>query len=170
VQSYFPEVLSYGVQAQQDYQPTAGLSWTGFLNDAQPIFPGDFSQITLQGQVSDECALFHIPTKTVFLADLLMYSLVSNSTVGGNFVPGAWNNQTSFFMRLYYWTYGAYDSLAVPNYQNTWGLITNATAFSESVRKIETNDDIQQIFLANGGIVVQSAKSSLEDAFAPYVV
>jgi len=166
-QALFPMAVSYGVEAQKDYPATAGLKWTGFLDDNQPLFE-DFTQLTLQGQDDDECALFHIPSKTVFLADLLMYSLVSNST-GGNFVPGTWNNQTSFFMRLYYWTYGAYDTLAVPDYQQPWGLITNASVFSDSVRKLEDND-IRQIFLANGGIIVESAKSSLVNAFQPYLV
>jgi len=72
-------------------------------------------------------------------------------------------------MRLYYWTYGAYDALAVPNYQEKWGLITNATLFSDSVRRLESND-IAKVFLDNGGIVVQNAKSLLVSAFEPYVV
>jgi len=98
-QALFPSSSSYGVQAQKNYPPTAGFNWTGFLNDSQLLFPGELAQITLQGQDGDECALVHLSSKTVFLADLLMYSLVSN-VPDGNFVPGTSNNQTSFFYAL----------------------------------------------------------------------
>jgi len=83
-------------------------------------------------------------------------------------VPGTLTNQTSFFMRLYYWTYGAYNQLGVPDYQEDWGLITNATLFSQSILYIEENLNFNQIYLCQGGLITQDGKSKFIASFAPY--
>jgi hypothetical protein len=168
-QRQFPAAKSYGVQAQKDWNETSMLDWTGFLDDANPLFPGEFTQITFQGQTNDECAFYHVASKTIILSDLLMDSVVSNQGEN-NYVPGTTNQTTSFFNRLYYWTYGAYNSLAVPNFQNSMNLITNQTSFSDSIKSV-TNLDIANILFINGGVVGGSdAKNSLQTAFSPYVL
>jgi len=95
VQAQFPEAQAWGVQAQQTYPPTSNLQWTGFLNDATPLFPSDFKQVTLNGQTNDECAFYNINSSTVFLGDFVFDSVISLSPT--NYTPGTSNNQTSFF-------------------------------------------------------------------------
>jgi len=145
------------------------MDWSGFLDDANPLFPGEFTQITLKGQDNDECAFYHVASKIIILSDLLMDSVVSNMGTD-NFVPGTTNQTTSFFNRLYYWTYGAYNSLAVPNFQDSMQLISDPTSFSDSIKSV-TNLDISKILVINGGVAAGSgAKSSLQTAFSPYVL
>jgi hypothetical protein len=103
----------------------------------------------------------------VLLADILMDSVVSNVD-NGNYIPGTSNNQTTFFNRLYYWTYGSYNSLNVPNYQNSFNLISDPTAFSNSIQKI-TSLDISQLLLINGGLLTNDVGTSLQNAFASYI-
>jgi len=85
-----------------------------------------------------------------------------------NYTPGTPNNQTSFFNRLYYWTYGVYQNISVPNYQNSWKLINNSTALSSSLLYLQSLNP-QQLLLINGGRIPANAGISLQAAFAPYI-
>jgi len=168
IQQTFPNAKTYGVQAQKDYNQTANLNFTGFLSDSQPLFPDEFAQFTFQGHEYDESAFVHFKNNTVFFTDMLTDSVTNSADFAGT-VPGTLTNQTSFFMRLYYWTYGVYNQLAVPDYQEDWGLITNASLFSQSIQDMEQDIVFDQIYLCQGGLVTQDARAKFVSSFSPYL-
>jgi len=158
--STWPNAEVWGVPAQATYGPIMALNipWTGFLNDSNPLFPGDVIQMTFQGEANDECGLFHIKTGSGFYSDLLYLSDFDKYTFGGI------DNQTPFFSRLWFWTYGVYNQLGVPNNLN----ITNPQAFAQSITNMENEWDFSAIYFTNGGRITDSAGSDFSGAFDDY--
>lgn len=123
--SHFAKAGVYGVPQHRGYPQAAHVSFDGYLDDAQPLFPGEIDQITMNG----------IDLGDVFLLDRASRTLIVTDAIFPFPSPAETEEYMSFFFRMYAWSWGVMppSKIAVPGYQPL--MWTDITAYQASLRR-----------------------------------
>ena len=149
-QQAFPDAQTYICPGIERKLPQ--LKFEGFLSDIHdPRWQQDFQQVLIRGtRYIWEVAMFHIPSKTLLLVDLI--ENITDQT------PGV-NNMLKFWWKVVFRMWN--NPKPAPEYQLGW---KDKVAARNSLSKI-LDWDFERIIIAHGDLIEKNAKQIAQSAW-----
>ncbi len=142
-QRLFPRAKTYGVRGHLNNPPSKDLHFDGFLQEGEPLFPGEIDEFAFGGHEFEEVVMIHRDTRTAILHDLL----VSNR---------AGLEGHTFWIRLYSFCWGIDERVGVLSYQVI--LWTKFLSVRRTVRALLLAD-VERVLVAHGPVVPAPGES-----------
>jgi glyoxylase-like metal-dependent hydrolase (beta-lactamase superfamily II) len=145
-QAAWPEAKLIGPQAHREKTEVQGLAYAGYLDDAAPFAPGEIEQIHFDGHAFDETALYHAPSKSLLLTDMVLSGKAPRTR----------------FIDFYCWLWGQHRAFGCLVYHR---LLTQDKAAMEASLSRMLAWDFEQILGGHGPAETTDAKRRLARAW-----